>query len=73
MRLDRATVVWAAGEEPAEFSCLGSPDDRDWVAWVPHGVPDPEWAASGSPFGCCAVERFQLPLGAGTVLVGFHA
>lgn len=66
-----AVLVWAAGNEPAEFALFGSPDDRDNVAFVPSGVALPDWAMSGGSFGCCAVDQF--PVAGGTVLVGFHA
>lgn len=65
--------VWEFDDAPQELRSLTTNGgDEDWIAVLPPGTSAPMWAAEGTPFGCCCVDRHELPDGR-VVLIGCHA
>jgi hypothetical protein len=66
-------LVWPFHDAPPVLRALSqNGGDEDWILVLSPGADDPWWAHEGGPFGCCRVERHELPCGR-TVLIGCHS
>ena len=71
----RPILVWRFHDAPEEIQTAANQGgDESWLAILPPERADdwPLWAETGTPFGCCCVNRVKLPDG-GVILVGCHA
>lgn len=67
---DKMISVWPYETAPQWMKDIGTPDDVDWVAFVPEGMYVPQWMVQ-APFAYCQAE--QYPVSGGIVVFGCHA
>jgi hypothetical protein len=71
---DTMIKVWRFEDAPKEYQELSTNGgDEDWIAFVPTEMNDDyiPWLESGSSFGCCCVDKYNV-LG-GTIHIACHA
>jgi len=66
--------VWRFNDAPKALQDLSTNGgDEDWLAVIPANYDEYiPWLESGSPFGCCCVDAYELPTGE-TVYIGSHS